>query len=673
MKQSTDRLGLLANARADAFETARDGFLVLDPEGRVLALNAAARRVLGLPGTQALGQLAYELISGPAELAEHPWRETAAPLPVTLGEGEAQGRYELSIVPMLTPAGKPLGQRVTLCHVPDLAAAPDASDNAVWNLNPPVKTAALEQTLRRDTILEAVALAAEQFLKNTGWELALPAVLARLGQATGVSHVRVLEWKPNLQAAVLTSLHREWMAPAWAAPLGRRPAFRHELPLGPKGLRRWHELLSTGKPVYGSTADFPEPEQRWLAERAILATLCVPVFAGPRWWGVMAFDDHGGARMWLPSDVESLQTTASLLGAAIQLEQAFLAMRESEARSRALVDAFPDTIYQLTRDGRIINFKGEDDFGQPFAPEHFVGRPVGPTLPPKAAPVMLEHIVRALETRQLQTFEYVAASPGGTDRHFEARVAPCGPDEVVAIVRNVSERARLEQMKSDFIHRAAHDLRTPLTTASLAASIIQEGGTPEELEQYWKILRTELARQRELIEELLTMGRLESGTFQMILASVEIEPLLRETVEIVGPLAEKRTVTLQTAIAPDLPLVIGDRNSLQQVFINLLDNAIKFSAPGKTVDMTAAAKAEGVSVSVSDHGMGIPPEDLPNLFERFFRARNAIEDEVQGTGVGLFIAKAIVDQLNGHIDVESELNRGTTFEVWLPAQGRKPA
>jgi signal transduction histidine kinase len=233
-------------------------------------------------------------------------------------------------------------------------------------------------------------------------------------------------------------------------------------------------------------------------------------------------------------------------------------------------------------------------------------------------------------------------------------------------VRNVSERARLEQMKSDFIHRAAHDLRTPLTTASLAASIIQEGGTAEELEQYWKILRTELGRQRELIEELLTMGRLESGTFHLTMTPVEVAPLLQEALESVRPLAEKRGITFTCLIAADLPPVIADKNGLKQVFVNLLDNAVKFSPPGQTVELAAAGKADGASVSVRDHGIGIPAEDLPNLFARFFRASNAIRNEVQGTGVGLFIAKAVVDQLNGHISVDSQVNEGTTFEVWLP-------
>ena len=661
MKQSTDRQGLLALARAEAFESSRDGLLVLDLEGQVLALNAAARRALGLPGTQALGRLARELISGLPEPGGAPWRETEAPLPVVLGEGAAQSRYELSVAPLLSAAGKPLGQRLTLCHVPCLAAAPDASDRAVWNLN----SAGDEGESRRAALLEAVAFTAEQFLKSSTWETTLPVVLARLGQAARVSLVQLLEWTNNLQAATLTGLRREWVAPEWAAQLGPRPAFRHELTLGTGGLRRWRELFSAGKPVYGCTADFPEAERIWLDDRAVLSTASVPIFVGARWWGVLVFHDHAAARCWTATEVDILQTVASLVGGALQLEQAFAAVRESDTRSRALVEAFPDTIYRLARDGRIVDFKGQDDFGQPFMPEHFVGRPVGPTLPPRVGPVMLDYIGRALDNRQPQTFEYVAPAAGG-ERHFEARVVPSGADEVVAIVRNVSERVRLEQMKSDFIHRAAHDLRTPLTTASLAASIIQEGGTPEELDQYWKILRTELNRQRELIEELLTVGRLESGTFQMSLALVELAPLLKEAQEMIGPQAEKRSITFQPALADHLPAVTGDRTSLLQVFVNLLDNAVKFSAPGQVVEIAAAVQAGGVAVTVRDHGIGIPPEDLPNLFERFFRARNAVHQEVQGTGVGLFIAKAIVDQLNGHISVQSELNGGTAFEVWLP-------
>ena len=556
---------------------------------------------------------------------------------------------------------------ITLCHAAgQRSAAPDASDQTVWNLSAAAQPQGNAPPFRRDIILEALSFAAEQFLKITNGEQAIWEALARLGQAAGASQVYVYENVPNLQAAVLTDLRRNWVAPQLFSQLGRLPTYQRELPFGPQGLSRWQEIFSAGKPIFGCTPDFPETERRFLVERGIQSILVLPIFVGSRWWGLLGFEDDVSERHWQPAEIGSLQTAAAMLGAALQLRQAFETIRESEARSRALIDAIPDTILRLTREGKIIDFKSHDDFGQTLSPEKIVGRPIREWLPPKVVPALLDSIQQALDTHQPQTFEYLLPGAGNVDLHYEARVVTSGANEVVAIVRNVSERARLEQMKTDFIHRAAHDLRTPLTTASLAASIIQEGGTAEELEQYWKILRTELGRQRELIEELLTMGRLESGTFQLTMMPVEVASLLQEALQSVRPLAEKRQVSFQSSVAAGLPQVIGDKNGLKQVFVNLFDNAVKFSPPGQTVEVVATAKADGVSICVCDHGMGIPAEDLPNLFARFFRASNAIRNEVQGTGVGLFIAKAVVDQLNGHISVVSQVNEGTTFEVWLP-------
>ncbi len=479
-------------ALAQAFDAMHEAALLVDPQGRVMTMNAAARRLLGRPGPQERGQLAGEALAASQDLLAALRQQPMGPAEITLGAGDTTARYELMLTPLFDASEVLLGQLVTLRSVtnpPPPATGSEAPD--IWNLSAPTRESGSET---------------------------------------------------------------------------------------------------------------------------------------------------------------------------------FAALRESEARSRALVNALPDTILRLGPDGQILDFQSRDAFGLALAPQTAVGQPLEKCLPPQALPLFHKALAQAAGSRQPQAFEYAVNAAGQPEQTYEARLVMSGPDEVVLIIRDVSERARLEQMKSDFIHRAAHDLRTPLTTASLAASIIQEGGTPEELEQYWRILRNELGRQRDLIEELLTLGRLESGTFQLTSAALEVGPVLLEALDRVRPLAEKRRVQLAYTIAPDLPRVVGDRNGLAQVFINLLDNAIKFSPPETTVDLEAAPCADGISIRVRDRGMGIPQGDLPHLFTRFFRADNAIRNEIQGTGVGLFITKAIVDQLNGRISIESQLDSGTTFEVWLPRQ-----
>src|SRR5690606_8102904 len=133
----------------------------------------------------------------------------------------------------------------------------------------------------------------------------------------------------------------------------------------------------------------------------------------------------------------------------------------------------------------------------------------------------------------------------------------------------------------------------------------------------------------------------------------------------VKPIASKGKVTLQL-IPPDHPLqVIGDKSALQQVFINLINNAVKFSPQGGTVKVNISANAEKVRVAIVDSGVGIPEQAIPHLFERFYRAKNVTIAEIPGSGIGLYIVKSILDELGGTIHVESALNQGTTFLVSL--------
>lgn len=239
----------------------------------------------------------------------------------------------------------------------------------------------------------------------------------------------------------------------------------------------------------------------------------------------------------------------------------------------------------------------------------------------------------------------------------------------VSVVTDLTERARLEQMKSDFVNRAAHELRTPLAATMMMTDLIQEGGSAGELAEYWQVLRTEQARQRTLIEKLLMVGRLESGAFTLDPTPLQLEGPLREALTATETQAHSKAIQITVNVAPDLPAVLGDAEYLQQVFVNLLTNAFKFTPRKGAVRVTASPDERGVRVTIKDSGIGIPPEDRPHLFERFFRASNATRREIQGTGVGLFLVKSIVSQLGGSITLDSELNQGTTVSVWLPGAG----
>jgi two-component system phosphate regulon sensor histidine kinase PhoR len=237
--------------------------------------------------------------------------------------------------------------------------------------------------------------------------------------------------------------------------------------------------------------------------------------------------------------------------------------------------------------------------------------------------------------------------------------------EALIVIRDITEQAKLNEMKSDFINRASHELRTPLTTAMLMTELIQEGGTPEELEEYWHTLKSELNRQKILIDRLLIAGRLESGMMKLEIAPLDIIPVLQESLVAIKPIANKGKVSLNLA-APGGPMqVIGDKSGLQQVFINLINNAVKFSRQGGSVHVNVTEDEGNVRIEITDSGVGIPEQAIAHLFERFYRAKNVTIAEIPGSGIGLYIVKSIVEELGGTIQVNSVLNQGTTFTVSL--------
>jgi signal transduction histidine kinase len=164
---------------------------------------------------------------------------------------------------------------------------------------------------------------------------------------------------------------------------------------------------------------------------------------------------------------------------------------------------------------------------------------------------------------------------------------------------------------------------------------------------------------------LLIAGRLESGMMDLENAPLNLLPVLEESILAVKPIADKRNISIKLSSPQKALLVIGDKSGLQQVFINLINNAIKFSPKASTVEVDVKRIGDQPQISITDHGLGIPPEAIPHLFQRFYRAKNVTIAEIPGSGIGLYIVKSIVETLGGSISVESLQNKGTTFTVTL--------
>ncbi|HTG80467.1 MAG TPA: ATP-binding protein [Geobacteraceae bacterium] len=239
---------------------------------------------------------------------------------------------------------------------------------------------------------------------------------------------------------------------------------------------------------------------------------------------------------------------------------------------------------------------------------------------------------------------------------------------VVAVFHDISDLKRLERVRKDFVANVSHELRTPVTVikgyAEALRSDIQEAN-PEQVSRFIEIIYNHSERLAHLICDLLTLSELESGSTALELTPISVEGAARHAVALLEQKAHTKGITVEWNRVKEAPPVLADRGRLEQVLINLLDNAIKYT-PGKGSITVSATDGGGcVKIAVADTGHGIPPKDLPRLFERFYRVDTARSREEGGTGLGLSIVKHIVQLHGGTISVESTPEKGSTFTFTL--------
>ena len=238
---------------------------------------------------------------------------------------------------------------------------------------------------------------------------------------------------------------------------------------------------------------------------------------------------------------------------------------------------------------------------------------------------------------------------------------------MIALFRDITERKKVEQMKSDFVSNVSHELRTPLTSMKLYTHLMMVN--PKNNEKYMQRMVREVERQEYIIEDLLRLSRLDHGDASLVLKPTDLNILAAEFVVDRAPLARTRQLTLTFEGMDELPLVMADRNLVAQVLSVLITNALNYTPENGRVTVTTTSKESNwAGFRVSDTGIGIDPEDREHLFERFYRGVVGRQSEEPGTGLGLAIAKEIIERHQGQIEIESTgvPGEGTTFTIWLP-------
>ncbi|MBQ9968472.1 MAG: HAMP domain-containing protein [Oscillospiraceae bacterium] len=273
----------------------------------------------------------------------------------------------------------------------------------------------------------------------------------------------------------------------------------------------------------------------------------------------------------------------------------------------------------------------------------------------------------------LKRAEYLECQKRVGERELELFMAPFSSDQTVGgamvVIHDVTMQRKSEQTRREFVANVSHELRTPLTNVrSYAETILSAGDDlPKELrENFLGVIVSEADRMTRIVKDLLTLTKFDYGKMEMNISRFALREAVENVYKAVALDAQNHKHTLTLECPEDLPSVDGDRERLEQVIMNIVSNAIKYTADGGKIEIVAGTRGKNVFIRVSDNGIGIPEKDLPRLFERFYRVDKARSRESGGTGLGLSIAREILSQHKGDIRIESVYGEGTDVTITLP-------
>jgi len=239
------------------------------------------------------------------------------------------------------------------------------------------------------------------------------------------------------------------------------------------------------------------------------------------------------------------------------------------------------------------------------------------------------------------------------------------------IVRSFSFLAEANQMKTEFVSVATHQLRTPLAALKWSLNILMDGNETvldKKQREYLGIMRQSNERMIRLVNDLLDVSRIEQGRLDLRPQKFSLAGVWGELILETNPIARINSISLSAAIPEDLPAVWGDPDRTRMVVQNLLDNALKYSKEGGKIEVKISKQGKFLRSEIKDDGVGIPEKQKNQIFQKFFRSDNVKRMQTEGTGLGLFIAKGIVELSGGEIGFESEENRGSVFWFTLPTK-----
>lgn len=470
-------------------------------------------------------------------------------------------------------------------------------------------------------------------------------------------------------------------------------------------------VVRTGKPLL---LEDTKTDPDFLSTRSnITSEICVPLFDEARVVGVLNIEATRDRAPLTHADLDLMIALSEHVSIAINRARLVSQIRRGEAQTRALVDAIPDLIATINRAGRYVFLKPALDFEALRPPHEIVGKAVADIMPTPLAARVDAYLKAAFETGEIQVFEYQLPGSSGDVRDFEARMVPASAEEVVVIVRDITDQKNAERVRQEtermrilklLFDDVSHDLRTPV--ASIVTSLYLVHKQIERLIQHGQLLSNRMqeasssfvtlavpsvseilnaslrlrdharsldessVRLRRMVESMIDMARLD-GDLTYMFRIEDMNIVAQRAVGVMLPIAAEKGVRLTCILAEKALTAALNEVEFSRALQNLIENAINYTASGGRVTVISYADGDHMIVEVRDTGVGISPDDLPHIFDRLYRADKARSTRGGGMGLGLAIVKKVIDAHNGEIVVESKLGIGSMFRILLPAHTEK--
>lgn len=347
----------------------------------------------------------------------------------------------------------------------------------------------------------------------------------------------------------------------------------------------------------------------------------------------------------------------------------YRAMRES---LNAVIDSLSDGILVTDKQGKIILYNQKTEAFLSIQGKAALGQPVQGHI---RNDVLVGLITKILTLDKPYHTEEVCLMDIGNTR-LRVHVNPVRDEHAlligsVTLLHDIAQLSAIDKIKTNFLSMVSHQLKSPLSSTLLQTSILLDGIVGEFNDKQRDLLqkvRTKIKGMVDLIHDILDVCYIEEGGYLTQIENLDLAEILQRTVELMQPQIQDKNIALHVKIEDHLPLIIGNKSSVEAMFINLISNAIKYTPSEGQVSVEMSENAQNVQIEVSDTGIGIEDDDIPRIFDKFYRVRSEITKKISGTGLGLSIVKNVVDAHRGAINVESKVGEGTTFTVLLPVK-----